>query len=190
MKAGEGGHHGGPVELRVAHTADLTTQDLQAVRALLDGAFPAEEAYTEEDHEHALGGVHVLLWEDAELIGHGSVVMRRLLHEGKALRTGYVEAVAVRADRRRRGHGDVVMEALEGVIRRAYVLGALSASGMAGAFYAARGWQVWTGTVSVVTPDGVQRAEDEEGGIFVLPGSSALAADGDLACDWRDGEPW
>ena len=82
------------------------------------------------------------------------------------------------------------MEALEGVIRRAYVLGALSASGMAGAFYAARGWQVWTGTVSVVTPDGVQRAEDEEGGIFVLPGSSALAADGDLACDWRNGEPW
>ena len=42
--------------------------------------------------------------------------MRRLLHDGQALR--YVEAVAVRLDRRRRGHGDVVMEALECVIRR------------------------------------------------------------------------
>lgn len=129
-------------ELHVAHTADLTAEDLEAVRALRDGAFPADEAYAEEDHEHALGGVHALLWQGPELIGHGSVVMRRLLHDGPALRTGYVEAVAVRADRRRRGHGDVVMEALERVIRRGYVLGGLSASGMAGAFYAARGWQV------------------------------------------------
>ena len=129
-------------ELRVAHTADLPKEDLQAVRELLDGAFPADEAYTEQDHEHALGGVHALVWEGTELIGHGSVVMRRLLHDGRALRTGYVEAVAVRADRRRRGHGDVVMEPLERVIRRGYVCGALSASGMAGAFYPSRGWQV------------------------------------------------
>lgn len=177
-------------ELRIAHTADLPGEDLQAVRALLDGAFAADEAYTEEDHEHALGGVHALLWEGVELIGHGAVVMRRLLHEGLALRTGYVEAVAVRADRRRRGHGDVVMEALEDVIRRAYVVGALSASGMAGAFYAARGWQLWTGTISVVTPDGVQRAADEEGGIYVLPGGAPLNAAGDLACDWRNGDAW
>ncbi len=109
--------------------------------------------------------MHALLWEGSELIGHGSVVMRRLMHDGHALRTGYVEAVAVRADRRRRGPGNVVMEALERVIRRGYVLGALSATAMAGAFYAARGWQVWTGTISVVTPNGVKRAADEEGGI-------------------------
>jgi aminoglycoside 2'-N-acetyltransferase I len=184
------GHDGGWTELRAAHTADLTPEDLLAVRVLLDGAFPADEAYTEEDHEHALGGVHALLWEGQELIGHGSVVMRRLLHDGRALRTGYVEAVAVRADRRRRGHGDLLMGTLERVIRQGYVLGALSTSGMAGAFYAARGWQVWTGTVSVVTPHGVERAEDEEGGIYVLPGSASLTAGGDLACDWRDGEPW
>lgn len=49
---------------------------------LLDEAFPDDEAYTDEDHEHALGGVHALVWEGPELIGHGSVVMRRLLHDG------------------------------------------------------------------------------------------------------------
>lgn len=176
--------------LHVAHTAELTTEDLQAVRTLLDGAFTTHEAYTEDDHEHALGGVHALLWDEEELVGHWLVVMRRLLHDGQALRTGYVGAVAVHPDRRRRGHGDVVMEALERVIRRGYVLGALSASGMAGAFWAARGWQVWTGTISVVTPHGMERAEDEEGGIYVLPGSAPLTAGGGLACDWRDGEPW
>lgn len=82
------------------------------------------------------------------------------------------------------------MGALERVIRGGYVLGALSARGMAGAFYAARGWQVWTGTTSMLTPEGVARAEDEEGGVYVLPGSAPLTLRGDLACDWRDGDPW
>ncbi len=177
-------------ELRTAHTADLAAPELLAVRRLLDGAFPPEEAYTEQDHEHTLGGVHALLWDDRQLVGHGCVVMRRLLHDGRALRTGYVEGVAVRADRRGRGHGHAVMAALEQVVRGAYELGALSASGTAGAFYASRGWQLWPGTVSVLTPDGIERAEDEEGGIHVLPVTAALATSGDLACDGRDGEPW
>lgn len=116
--------------------------------------------------------------------------MRRLLLDGRALRTGYVEAVAVRADRRRRGDGHAVMAALERVIVGAYDIGALSASGMAGAFYASRGWLVWPGTLSVLTPHGLERAEDEEGGVYVLPAGEQPAMSGDLACDWRDGEPW
>jgi aminoglycoside 2'-N-acetyltransferase I len=175
---------------RTVHTADLTEPELLAIRRLLDGAFPADESYTEHDHEHALGGVHAMLWEGNELVAHGAVVMRRLLLEGRALRTGYVEAVAVRADRRRRGHGHAVMAALERIITGAYDIGALSASGMAGDFYASRGWLMWPGTVSVLTPRGIERAEDEEGGIYVLPAGVQPAIGGDLACDWRDGEPW
>ncbi len=146
-------------ELRLAHTADLSQEDLQAIRVLLEGAF--DEGFTDEDFEHALGGVHALVWEGPELIGHGSVVMRRLLHGGRALRTGYVEAVAVRADRRRHGHGTALMAALERVIRHAYELGALSASGEGAAFYAARGWRVWRGTASVIAPTGLERTEED-----------------------------
>lgn len=75
---------------------------------------------TDHDWEHALGGVHAIIWEAGELVGHGSVVQRRLLHGGRALRTGYLEGVAVRADRRRHGLGVTVMEALERVVRHAY----------------------------------------------------------------------
>jgi aminoglycoside 2'-N-acetyltransferase I len=39
-----------------------------------------------------------------------------------------VEAVGVRADRRGRGHGAAMMDALEQVVRGAYQLGALRAS--------------------------------------------------------------
>ena len=120
-------------EVQTAHTADLDAATLKAVRALLDDVFGG---MTGQDSEHALGGVHALVWEGAELIGHASVIQRRLLNGGRALRTGYVEAVGVRADRRGRGHGAAMMDALEQVVRGAYQLGALRASDAAEAFYA------------------------------------------------------
>lgn len=175
-------------ELRIAHTAWLRPQELRAIRVLLDEAFAGE--VTDDDYEHALGGIHALVWEGAQLVGHGSVVMRRLLHGGRALRTGYVEGVAVRADRRRRGHGSAVMAALEPLIRGAYELGALASSEPAAPFYAARGWQRWAGTASVLAPTGIERTAEEEGWIYVLPVTAELRPDADLACDWRDGDVW
>ena len=95
-----------PAELRIAHTADLDDATRRAARDLLDAVF---DDLTDEDWAHALGGMHALLWEDAELTGHASVVQRQLLYGGRAWRTGYVEGVAVRADRRRSGHGATMM---------------------------------------------------------------------------------
>jgi aminoglycoside 2'-N-acetyltransferase I len=175
-------------EVRVAHTADLDASTLTAARGLLDAVFGDE--MTEEDWEHALGGVHALAWEDGELVGHASVVQRRLVHGGRALRAGYVEGVGVRADRRGHGHGAAVMEPLERVIRRAYDLGALGASDEGATFYAARGWQRWEGPLSALTPSGVVRTPDEDGGVLVLPAGAPLDLAAPLACDWRDGDVW
>ncbi len=175
-------------EVWTAHTARLGPEELRAIRVLLDEAFDGD--VTDDDYEHALGGMHALVWEGGELIGHGSVVMRRLLHGGRALRTGYVEGVAVRSDRRRRGHGAALMAALEGVIRGAYEIGVLASSEEATDFYTALGWQLWTGTASVVTPRGIERTKDEEGCIYVLPVTAQLTPKGDLACDWRGGDVW
>jgi aminoglycoside 2'-N-acetyltransferase I len=113
-------------EVHTAHTAELAPATLAAARGLLDRVF--EDDMSDHDWDHALGGVHALVWDGGELIGHASVVQRRLLHGGRALRAGYVEGVAVRADQRRRGHGAALMDAVESVIRRAYELGALSAT--------------------------------------------------------------
>ena len=111
--------------VRTAHTADVDAATLAAARALLYEAF---DDMTEDDWEHSLGGVHALAFDGDALVGHAAVVQRRLLHGGRALRTGYVEGVAVRADQRRRGHGAAMMDALERVIRGAYDLGALGAT--------------------------------------------------------------
>jgi aminoglycoside 2'-N-acetyltransferase I len=175
------------VELRTGHTADLAPGTLAAVRALLDRVF---EDMSDHDWDHALGGVHALVWEDGELIGHASVIQRRLLHGGRALRAGYVEGVAVRADRRRRGHGAALMKALEPVVRGAYDVGALGATDAAAAFYTALGWEAWQGPTSALTPTGIVRTADDDGSIYVLRVAAPVDLAAELVCDWRDGDVW
>jgi aminoglycoside 2'-N-acetyltransferase I len=170
-----------------AHTADLDTSTLAAARALLYDVF---DDMTEDDWEHALGGMHALAWDGPDLIGHASVVQRRLLHGGRALRTGYVEGVGVRADRRRQGVGAAMMDALERIVRTAYDLGALGASDEGAAFYASRGWALWRGPTSALTPTGITRTAGEDGFIYVLPGHVPLDLAGELTCDWRGGDVW
>jgi aminoglycoside 2'-N-acetyltransferase I len=175
-------------EVRTAHTADLDAATLTSARELIADAFG--DAFEDADWEHGLGGIHALAWEDGELIGHASVVMRRMLHGGRALRTGYVEAVAVRSDHRRRGHGGALLAPLEAIIRNAYELGSLGATDAGAALYTSRGWQRWEGRLSAITPTGVERTPEEEGYVYVLPVSAPLDRAGELTCDWRDGDVW
>ena len=170
------------------HTCELEPQTLRAIHALMDAAFAG--TLDDADHEHCLGGVHALLRQDGELVGHGSVVQRRILHAGEALRTGYVEGVAIRPDRQRRGYGGLLMAQLERVVRGGYRLGALSASDAGAALYERRGWRRWTGPTSVLAPSGPQRTAGDEGSVYVLPVDVALDLAGSLACDWRDGDVW
>lgn len=173
--------------LRTAHTADLAPAELRAVRTLLDDAFEGD--FGDEDWDHGLGGIHALVYDERGLAGHGSVIQRRVLHRGRSLRVGYVEAVGVRADVRRRGLGGQVMAVLERVIDGAYALGALSASDEGAALYAARGWQLWPGRICALGPEGVVRLPEEEGATFVRPASAGpLDPAYELVFDWRDGE--
>jgi len=173
--------------IRTVHTSALGAAALATARELLEVAFDGE--LTAEDWEHCLGGLHVLAYEGAELIGHAAVVQRRLLHDGRALRAGYVEGVAVRADRRRQGVAGALMNEVETIITRAYDLGALGSSDDGLPFYLGRGWRAWTGTLRAFTPDGmVDHTEEERGWILVF--GEGLDLDGDLACGWRDGDVW
>lgn len=174
-------------EIVLAHTGQLAAADLRAARALLFDVF---EDMTEADWEHCLGGVHAIAREGGVVVGHASVIMRRLIHGERALRTGYVEGVAVRTDHQGRGLGAALMIPLERLIRDVYDLGALGASDLAASFYAHRGWQPWQGPTFALTPTGVRRTQSEDDCIFVLPGTTPLDLTGVLTCDWRDGDVW
>lgn len=176
------------IEVNTAHTADLDAATLMAARALLEQIFKGD--FGDHDWEHSLGGVHAFVREGNELVGHASVIQRRLLHGGRALRAGYVEGVGVRADRRRRGYGAAMMAALERVVGGAYELGALGATDEAADFYRTRGWEPWRGPTSALTPAGIVRTEGEDGSVYVLEVGVGLDLSGELTCDWRDGDVW
>jgi aminoglycoside 2'-N-acetyltransferase I len=173
---------------RLVHTADVDKEARDDARRMLADAFGGD--FSDADWEHAQGGMHAVICHHGTLIAHASVVQRRLLYRGAALRCGYIEAVAVREDWREQGLGAAVMDAVEQVIRGAYQLGALSAAEEAQGFYVARGWQRWRGETSVLTPTGLTRTPEDDGTVFVLPVGLDLDTSADLVCDWRDADVW
>lgn len=150
--------------------------------------------FGDTDWEHALGGMHAVISQRGEVIGHAAVIQRRLLYDDVALRCGYVEGVAVREDHRGQGLGGVLMDAVEQVVRGAYHLGALGASELGEPLYTGRGWIRWIGPTSVLARGGITRTPEDDGGVYVLPNdlppAVTLNPTGPLTCDWRDGDVW
>jgi len=179
------------VDLLIAESSELTPHEFDTAEALVRAAFG--DSFRSHDWVHGVGGVHVLLSEDDELLAHASVVTRTLRNDGAAFATGYVEAVAVRADQQGRGLGRLVMDHAETIIRARHQVGALNAVESAAPFYAARGWQLWAGHTQADTPEGVADTYHPDDRIFVLPTVKAarqLSESSPLICDWRDGDLW
>jgi len=173
---------------RLVHTSDLESDARQRARDMVSEAFGGD--FTDTDWEHALGGMHALIWHHGAIIAHGAVTQRRLLYHGAALRCGYVEAVAVREDWRGQGLAIAILDACEQVIRGGYQLGALSSSDRGRRLYTLRGWLPWRGPTSVLAPTGPTRTPDDDGSVFVFPLGVDLDPTAALACDWRDGDVW
>lgn len=174
--------------IQTGHTADLDQAVLGKARDLLDVVFDGE--MTDADWEHAIGGMHAVAWHGDLVVGHASVIQRRIVHAGRALRTGYVEGVGVHPEWQRRGIGGQMMQALEHVIEMAYDIGALGATDEAVNLYEHRGWIRWLGPTSAITPDGIVRTPDDDDCVYVLPCRMTMDVRGDLTCDWRDGDVW
>jgi aminoglycoside 2'-N-acetyltransferase I len=177
------------MEIAMVRSSDLSAADRRALRVLLEEAFAGD--FSDDDWDHAFGGWHALVREDDRIAAHASVVPRRLHVSGRALRAGYVEAVAVAPPRQRRGLGTAVMARIGERIQTEFDLGALS-SGEWG-FYERLGWERWAGPSSVLLADGhVLRTPEDDDGIMVL--RCAVTHDIDLAasivCDARRGDSW
>ena len=175
---------------RVA-SGELRPAELLAIRETVWSAFAGDpERFTEDDWEHALGGVHFVLEEDGSIAAHASVVEREL-HAGEyQLRTGYVEAVATRPDVQGRGHGSLVMRAVGEYIDRTFALGALDTG--SNGFYERLGWVTWRGPTYVRTGSGLVRTEEDDGNVMVrlTRSSPALDLTASISCEWRKGDVW
>lgn len=158
------------------------------LRRLLDAAFAG--AFTDDDWEHALGGVHVWIAEGDRVISHASIIERTLVCDGHRLRVGYVEAVATLQSHRHQRYGSAVMTRAGEIIRARHALGALSTGSHA--FYERLGWERWLGPTFVDTPRGRERTAADDGGVMILRTERSPAVDlgGEIVCDWRAGDVW
>ena len=170
---------------------ELSRADLAAIREVVWAAFADDpESFTEQDWDHALGGVHFVLEYEGAIVAHASVVEREL-HAGEhRLRTGYVEAVATRPDLQGKGHGAAVMRQVGEYIDETFPLGALDTGIQS--FYERLGWVTWKGPTFVRTRSGVVRTEEDDGNVMVrlTPSSPDLDLAAPISCEWRSGDVW
>ena len=172
-------------------TDSLTAEATSAVRALLWAAFgDGEDAMTEDDWQHALGGVHFVAEADGEIVAYSSVAERELEVDGRSIRSGYVEAVATAVAFQGKGVGSLLMQEVNAYIRERFQLGALGTDRHS--FYERLGWLTWKGQTWVRTGDGLRRSPEEDGYILVLPTPTSPELDlaAPIACSWRPGDAW
>ena len=181
------------LRLRRLATPELTLGEVEVIRAMMEVAFGLEgeeERFSEDDWQHALGGVHFVLELDGEIVAHAAVVERRLSIGGLPLRTGYVEAVATSPDRQGLGLGSIVMTDVTEYVRQGFELGGLGTGRQS--FYGRLGWQIWAGPSAVRTAVGEQPTPDDDGYIMVLgtPTSPPIDLGAPITCEWRPGDVW
>ncbi len=177
--------------LRRVSTHELRAAEIRAIRELLWAAFPpGDEGFTEEDWQHALGGLHFVLDCDGTVLAHASVVERELHIDGRPVHAGYVEAVATHPAQRGRGLGTRVMRDVTSYVRERFELGALGTGSHH--FYERLGWVRWRGPASVRTDAGMHRTPGEDGYILILPTPSSPPLDltAPISCGWRPGDVW
>jgi aminoglycoside 2'-N-acetyltransferase I len=170
---------------------ELRPEEVKALRSLFDAAWGhKDEAFTEDDFRHAFGGVHFLMEDGPDIVGHASVVPRELRTADHRLSTGYVEAVATHPDHQRTGIGSALMREAGAHIGRTFQLGALD-TGIA-AFYERLGWTVWAGPTFVWMDVGPEPTPDEDGSVLILRTATTPELDltAPLMCDWRSGDVW
>jgi aminoglycoside 2'-N-acetyltransferase I len=174
--------------VEILPTDSLGAAGERELRELLDLAYAGD--FAPEDWEHAVGGLHALIRDARGLVSHAAIVPRTIVCDERAMRAGYIEAVATRPDQRRRGYATRLLAKLGEIIARDYEIGVLS-TGLP-EVYGPLGWERWRGNSYVQTPNERVRSADDDVGIMVLRTSRTPVLDcgGTIVADWRSGDVW
>lgn len=170
----------------VRHTFQLSATERTTLKALLDLVYDGD--FSPEDWDHALGGLHTLVWHEGQMIGQAAVVQRAVLVGSQPFRAGYVEAMGVHPAWQRQGIGRQLMQHLNEQLERGYDFGLLSPSDEGRPLYAKTGWMDWPGELRCFTPTGVTVTPGEE--VMVYQAGSTVQLWQPLTCDYRSGDVW
>jgi aminoglycoside 2'-N-acetyltransferase I len=177
------------VEIVVVESDRVDARTSAALRRLWERAFG--DRFSQENADHAYGGVHVLACDGGHIIGHAGAVPRRIRFGNQPWCTvGYVEAVATAPERQGQGVGRRTMEVLQAEIASRWPVGLLS-TGRAAGFYLSLGWERWRGESYTETATGTV-PDRNHGGLMILRPDPATVPDLSVAvtCQDRPGAAW
>ena len=178
------------MDIVVATSDELDADRRRELRALWDRAFGTER-FSDEDADHAYGGLHVMALDRDRVVAHASAIPRQIRFGTDPWRTvGYVEAVATEPERQGEGIGRRVMLRLHDEMATRWPAAMLS-TGRATGFYEKLGWERWAGLSYTQTgPDTVP--DEEHGGLMILRIDPSAVPDltVDVTCQDRPGDAW
>lgn len=177
------------MDVAVVESNEIDAVTRSGLRTLWNRAFG--DRFSDEDADHAFGGLHVLAREGDCLVSHASAVPRRIRFGEEPWRTvAYVEAVATDPDRQGEGIGRRTMEALQREISSRWPAALLS-TGRATGFYELLGWEKWRGLSYTQTTTGVV-LDGEHGGLMILRLDPSVVPDLSVSvtCEDRPGDAW
>jgi aminoglycoside 2'-N-acetyltransferase I len=177
------------VVVAVIESGHIDVRTRAGLRMLWDRAFGGR--FTDDDADHAYGGVHVLARDGDRLIGHASAVPRQIRFGGETWQSlGYVEAVSVDPARQGEGIGRRMMERLQVEICSRWPAAMLS-TGRATRFYELLGWEQWQGLSYTETVTGVV-VDGHHGGLMILRLEPPIVPDTSVGvtCENRSGRAW
>ena len=133
-------------------------------------------------------GLHVLAYEEGELVSHAVVTTRWLQPDNLALlRTAYVDAVATAPAYQKQGIGSSVMRHLASVIQD-YELACLETDRVS--FYVQVGWEEWRGPLAGRKGTELMPTPDQKGIMILrLARTPPLNLDNSLTVEY-DGRIW
>lgn len=166
---------------------ELDAAHLAAIRTLLDEAF--EHEFSDEDSDHANGGIRVIAVDGDQIVGHAAVISRTITIAGTSYTVGYVEGVAVIPHRQGQGIGAEMMRRITALCSDTYQISMLSTGEHD--FYAKFGWQRVLGQSYVDDHGTITRTAEEDEGLMIYTQLTHLNQLGvAFVCDWRTGDVW
>ena len=172
--------------LETCQTSELSTTDLQEIRALLRSAFGP--GFGDVSWQHALGGSHLIAVLHDQIAGHLSIVDRLGAIDGDDQVFSYIEAVAVRPDLQGLYVGTMLVAAVN-VSIAASGRTALLASRLTG-FYARLGWRVWSGPSYAKHGNGLLLPAAPRGEIMVFDPGGIVDIHAGISIEHREGDVW
>lgn len=173
------------MEIQIKHTTELGLEEKRVIYEFLKEIYGE---YSEGDFSTCLGGLHIIAYENNEIVGHGALIQRQLVVNGKPLKAGYVESMAVRSDKQRQGIGKLLMLEINQLIKMTYQIGALSQSEEGEGLYLNSGWIKMKPPFYEFTINGIEKSDEISVMIYDL--TNMLNVVSKLIIDCRIGDSW